>query len=101
MMETKHAIIIGICIIIGFTILSLSPGSYSGETIQRSSSKSNKDFVLVGIDGKLEYPVSTKAEGWKKVDGVWEVTFRRDGFKKNYPVIGIEGASILEEIHGK
>jgi hypothetical protein len=100
-METKHAIIIGICIIIGFAILSLSQGSYSGETTKRSSSKSNEDFVLVGIAGKLEFPVSTKAEGWKNVDGLWEVTFTREGRKTTEAVIGIEGASILEEIHGK
>ena len=100
-METKHAIIIGICIIIGFSILSLSQGSHLGETTKRSSPKSNEDFVLVGVAGRFEYPVSTKAEGWKKVDGLWEVTLTMDGREKNYPVIGIEGASILEEIHGK
>jgi len=62
-MNTKHAIIIGVSIIIGFSILSLSRVFSSGETTKRLSSKINEDFVLVGLAGKVEYPVSTNAEG--------------------------------------
>ena len=85
MMETKHAIIIGICIIIGFAIDPLT---------RDTSSTPNEDWINV-TNGEevVPYNISSDWEDWKMVEGFWVI--------HGIQPADIESAKVLDKLHGK
>lgn len=85
MMETKHAIIIGICIIIGFAIDPLT---------RDTSSAPNEDWINV-TNGEIVVPynISFDYSEWVLEEGFWGM----DGMQ----VADIESAKVLDRLHGK
>lgn len=84
-METKHAIIIGICIIIGFAIDPLT---------RDTSSAPNKDWINVtNGDIVVPYNISFDWSEWVLEDGFWQIG--------RLQVADIESAKVLDRLHGK
>ena len=85
MMETKHAIIIGICIIIGFAIDPLT---------RDTSSAPNEDWINVTTgDIVVPYNISFDYSEWVLEEGFWVM----DGMQ----VADIKSAKVLDRLHGK
>ena len=61
-METKHALIIGICIIIGFAIEPL--------TQSEPKTEPNNDLIMV-TTGKATWSVRLEDQEWYLEDGFW------------------------------
>lgn len=85
-METKHALIIGVCIIIGFAIDPLT---------RDTSSAPNKDWINVeSLSGQIyPYNISYDYSSWELEDGFWQ--------NGSIRVADIESAKVLDRLHGK
>ena len=86
-METKHALIIGICIIIGFAIDPLT---------RDTSSEPNDRWILVKYpNGQGTEPFLAKEGEWRISNGVWRLGV------SNISVADIKSAMILEKLYKK